>query len=114
MKKHPFKYIIDAFLFVVFCCVAAIGLLLGFVIPKGKELQASRYFLGLRRHDWGDIHLYLSILFLALLFIHLWLNWTWITQSTRRYFGDNWKNALWAISAAWIVILILAWIVSWL
>ncbi len=111
MKKHAFKYIIDVLLFVDICSVAAIGLLLGFVIPKGREPQAAKYFLGLHRHDWGDIHLYLAVLLLALLCIHLWLSWTWIVQSTKRYFGDNWKNILWAITAAWIAILIIAWIV---
>lgn len=110
MKKLTFKYIVDAILFVDICSVAAIGLLLGFVIPKGREFQAAKYFLGLHRHDWGDIHLYLALLLLALLSIHLWLSWTWIVQSTKRFFGDNWKHILWAIAAAWIVILIIGWI----
>ena len=112
MKKNSLKYLIGAILFIDICSIAVIGLLLAFVIPKGRETQASKYFLGLHRHDWGDIHLYLSILLLTLLIFHLWLNWTWIIQSTKRYFGNKWKNALWGISGAWILVLIIAWIAT--
>lgn len=112
MKKISLKYIIDAILFIDICSIALIGLLLGFVVPEGKIHQSTKYFLGLHRHEWGDIHLYLSILLLILLIFHLWLNWTWIVQSTKRYFGNNWKNALWCISGAWIFVLIVAWIIA--
>lgn len=110
MKKNPLKYIINALLFVDICSIAVIGLLLGFVIPSGREYQGGKYFLGLHRHEWGDIHLYLSFLLLVLLIFHLWFNWTWIVQSTKRYFGDHWKNALWCMSGAWALVLIVAWI----
>jgi len=89
------------------CSIAAIGLLLAVVIPEGKAVRASKYFLGLHRHDWGDIHLYLSLLLLVLLILHLWFNWSWIIQSTKKYFGNNWKNALWCISGAWILVLVI-------
>ena len=110
MNKNALKYLIDVILFVDICSVSVIGLLLGFVIPSGRVYPAEKYFLGLHRHDWGNIHLYLSVFLLILLFFHLWLNWTWILQSTKRYFGSNWKTALLCISGAWIVVLIAAWI----
>ena len=112
MKKNILKYLIDAALFIDICSIAVIGFLMGFVIPKGNEHQAAKSFLGLHRHDWGDIHLYLSILLLILLILHLWLNWTWIIQSTKRYFGDNWKKVLWCISGAWILVLVVAWMAT--
>ena len=108
MNKNALKYLIDAVLFMDVCSIAAIGLLLGFVIPRGG--QGSNYFLGLHRHEWADIHLFLSMLLLALLILHLWFNWTWIVQSTKRYFGNSWKNALWSISGAWILVLIFGWL----
>lgn len=109
MKKNTLKYLIDVTLFIDMCSIAAIGLLLGFVIPKGP--QSQNHFLGLHRHEWGNIHLYLSIFLLTLLIFHVWLNWTWIVQSTKRYFGDNWKNILWAFSGAWFIVLVIGWIV---
>ena len=109
MKKNAFNYIFAIALFLNFTTVAAIGLLLGFVIPKGGPSTA--YFLGLHRHQWGDIHLFLAVLFLALLSYHLWSHWTWIAQSSKRYFGDRWKNVLWALLGGWIVVVVVAWIV---
>jgi len=112
MKKNSIKYFINAILFVDICSIAVIGLLLAFVIPEGRTGRASKYFIGLHRHDWGDIHLYLSILLLLLLVLHLWFNWTWIVQSSKRYFGDNWKNALMCLSGAWILVLVIAYIIT--
>jgi hypothetical protein len=111
MKKKSIKYFIDAILFVDICSIAVIGLFLAFVIPEGRAGRASKYFLGLHRHDWGNIHLFLSILLLLLLLLHLWFNWVWIVQSSKKYFGNNWKNALLCISGAWILVLAIACIV---
>jgi hypothetical protein len=110
MKKNFLKYIINTILFIDICSIAVIGLLLAFVIPQGRGYQTSQYFLGLHRHEWGNIHLFLSILLSVLLVFHLWFNWTWIIQSTKRYFGDQWENALWGFSGAWILVLALAWV----
>lgn len=30
------------------------------------------------RHEWGEIHFYLSLGFLAILIFHLFLHWGWI------------------------------------
>jgi hypothetical protein len=110
MKKNSIKYVVDAILFIDICSIAAIGLLLAFIVPEGKTGRSAKIFLGLHRHDWGDIHLYLSILLLFLLVVHIWFNWTWIVQSSKRYFGDNWKRALWCFSGAWTVVMLVAFI----
>ncbi len=110
MKKNTIKYMIDIAMFIDICSIAVVGLLLGFVIPKGKVPHLDKYFLGLHRHDWGDIHLYLSVSLLILLVIHIWLNWAWIVQFTRNYFGDHWKKVLWAFSGAWFIVLFIGWI----
>jgi len=110
MKKN-LKYLIDSLLFVDITSIAVIGLLLAFVIPAGRQAGENKFFLGLHRHDWGDIHLYLALLFLALLGLHLWLNWTWIAQTTRSYVGEYWKNALLALCGAWLAVVFAAWLI---
>ena len=30
------------------------------------------------RHDWGDLHFVLSVLFVVLMLLHIILHWTWI------------------------------------
>lgn len=112
MNKFYLKYLTSIVLFIDICCIAAIGFLLAFVIPKGRVAQGSKFFLGLHRHDWGDIHLSLSILLLLFLIIHLWFNWTWIVQATRRYFGERWKSTLWGFAGAWVLVLAIAWIAT--
>ena len=110
MKKNTLKYFINVMLFIDITSTTVLGLLLGFVIPKGQGSFSQGYFLGLRRHEWADIHLYLSLLFLVLLVFHVWFNWTWVIQSTKRYLGYQWKNFFWAISFAWIVVLFIGWL----
>jgi hypothetical protein len=102
--------LINVALFIDMTSIAILGLLLGFVIPKGSVHPSEKYFLGLHRHEWGDIHLYLSLFFLILLFFHIWFNWTWVIQSTKRYLGVHWKNFLWTISFTWIIVLFLGWL----
>ncbi len=112
MKKNDWKYLIDALLFVDLSSLAVIGLLLAFVIPSGKGApEAAKFFLGLHRHDWGDIHLYLSLLMLGLVVLHLWFNWNWVVNATRSYVGEQWRKALWALCGAWILVLFFAWAV---
>ena len=108
--KKDLKYLIDALLFTDLTATAAIGLLMAFVIPSGRAAE-SKFFLGLHRHDWGDIHLYLSLFFLALLALHLWLNWTWITQATKSYVGEYWKKVLLGLCGAWLVVIFIAWLI---
>jgi len=106
MKKNSLKYLIDVGLFIDICSIAVIGVLLAFVIPEGKKGYGAKYFLGLHRHEWGDIHLFLSILLLAFLVLHLRFNWTWIVQATKVYFGERWQTTLWCFGGAWIVVVI--------
>ena len=114
MKKNDWKVLTDALLFVTVCSISVIGLMLAFVIPEGRNMEVAKYFLGLHRHQWGDIHLYLSLFLLSLLVLHLWLNWAWVVHSIRNYFGENWQRALWALCGAWVVVLFIAWIIAML
>jgi len=113
MQKNAFKFFLDSLMFVLMTSIAATGLLLGFVIPRGGRVpQEEKYFLGLHRHDWGDIHLFLAITFLCVLIIHLCMNWTWIEGSAHKYFGEQWKRALLTMCGAWIGVLIIGWIIA--
>lgn len=110
MKKNTIKYLVDAALFVDISSMAVLGFLLAFVIPRGRAHAVSSYLLGIHRHQWANIHLFLSLFLVPLLFFHIRFNWTWIVQSTRRYLGDGWKAFLWALGAGWIAVLLVGWI----
>ncbi|MBU4319441.1 MAG: DUF4405 domain-containing protein [Proteobacteria bacterium] len=93
MKKNSLKYFVDTLLFIDKSSIAILGLLLGFVIPKGREGVSGNFFLWLHRHQWVDIHLFLSLVLLVLLGFHLWFNRTWIVQTVKMYCGEHSKNS---------------------
>jgi hypothetical protein len=113
MQKNTLKFILDALLFVSLTSTAVVGLLLAFVIPGGGNVpHEEKLFLGLHRHTWGDIHLTLALIFLGALVVHIILNWSWIVGSAQKYFGERWKQFLWALCGAWLVVLIIARIIA--
>jgi len=111
MKKNDWMYFVNILLFVDICSVFAIGLLLALVIPSGRGRYTEKYFIGLHRHDWADLHFYLALLLVVLLILHVWLNWKWVAQSTKRYFSNRWKKALVGLSCAWLIVLLFGWMI---
>ena len=105
------KYIIGAALFVDLTTLAVTGLLIGLVIPPGAGPGATRHFLWISRHQWTELHLFLAIVLIFLLVLHGLMNWNWICESNKRYFGNNWKQFLFGLSGAWIGIIIIGWLV---
>jgi hypothetical protein len=95
MKRTDWKYLIDTLLFISGFSTAAIGLLMGVVIPGGPGAsETEKYFLGLQRHQWGGFHFALSIAFFALLLVHLVLEWSWIRGKAGQVFGRRWRGTL--------------------
>jgi hypothetical protein len=56
------------------------GLLIAFRIPPGSQGGHGVLIAGLRRHEWGDIHLYISYAFIVLAIAHLALHWHWLVK----------------------------------
>jgi hypothetical protein len=111
MKKADWQYLVDTLLFICISGIALIGILLAFFIPKGPSaLESSKYFLDLHRHQWGNIHLYLSLTFISLVIIHLTLDWKWITTRAGKIFKKGWKAALISTTLASIFVLFLFWL----
>ena len=53
--------------------------------PEGAGVPVSKAtWLGLDRHQFGDIHFIIALCFLALLLLHLILHWGWIVRRLRR------------------------------
>src|SRR4030043_1927201 len=95
IKESGWRYLVDALLFVCLIGMAFIGVLLGLVISEGPVSSGgSKYFLGLHRHQWGDIHAYLSIAFVVLMVVHIVLSWKWVMAKTRQIFKRGVTPAL--------------------
>jgi len=96
MKRPTLCYWIDAILFVLMVGTVFIGLVLGFMTQEGPASEgATKYFLGLHRHQWGEIHFWYTLLFTLFLIIHLIRKWDWIRCQTRALFKRLWP--LWLI-----------------
>ena len=82
--KSKLNLSIDIFMFLLLMPIAGIGLLIKYVLIPGIQrnlIYGSNIdltFWGLTRHQWGTIHLILSVTFLTLLILHILLHWKMI------------------------------------
>lgn len=67
-------------LWVSFCALAGTGFLLNVRLPHGSHRSA----LGMTRHEWSDWHVWIALVFLALVILHLALHWRWLWKIAAR------------------------------
>ena len=79
MGKGAWKKLIDLILYLLFCALAGTGMLLAYRLPHGGGVGRS-LFLSFGRHEWGEIHTWLAYFSIALLVVHLLLNWQWLVK----------------------------------
>ncbi len=90
VNKSKLNLSIDIIMLLLLIPVAGIGFLMKFVLISGIERNTiygnnvDLVFFGLTRHQWGAVHLTLSITFLILLFLHLLLHWKLISSVFRQ------------------------------
>jgi hypothetical protein len=111
MKKSDWQYLVDTLLFICMIGIALIGILMGFFLAEGPTVRESeKYFLGLHRHQWGDIHLYLSLAFLVLLILHLMLAWSWIKGKSQALFKKRWRAVILITALGSILLIFVFWL----
>ena len=76
MNRTIANIIIDSVAAFLFLGMIATGYLLRFPLPPGSNKTLSLW--GFTRHQWGDIHFWISLGLLVVLVIHLVLHWNWI------------------------------------
>ena len=87
MNKSNLIKFIDIAAFIGFIFVVSTGVLLRYVLPtqSGRTVE----LIGMNRHEWGDIHFQITVVFLFILSIHLILHWKFFF----RMFQDGFKSA---------------------
>jgi hypothetical protein len=110
MNKTSLNFVIDALMFLGMMAIAGLGFLMKYVLLPGREStvkygrRVDLSFLGLDRHDWGAVHLYLGFFLLALLVLHIVLHWHMIPGLFARLIAnarERWKIGLvYAVVAA--------------
>ncbi len=101
LKRSRLNMIIDLIMFPLLTAMAGIGFLIKYVLVPGFERNArygadvELYFWGMDRHQWGTIHLVISIAFLVLLILHIVFHWKMILTLIRCMFPlKTWRNTL--------------------
>jgi hypothetical protein len=103
MRRTTANFIVDAIAFLDLLCLAGTGMILKFVLPPGSGGGGGygrgfrgghgpvevRQLLGLGRHDWGDVHFVLAVIFSVLMLVHLILHWRWIVTCTKSIFWPS-------------------------
>jgi Domain of unknown function (DUF4405) len=111
LTRTDWKYVVDTLMFLCLVGIVLIGLLMGFVIPEGRLGPGqSKFFLGVHRHQWGHIHLWLSLAFTALVVVHLVLAWSWFKGKAKGLFGKAWRPALGLTLGAAVLIPVIFWL----
>lgn len=88
--KPKFNIIIDIIMFLLIMPIAGIGFLIKYVLVPGykrNEIYGSNVdleFWGKTNHEWGTIHLILSIALLVLLIVHIIFHWKMIVGIFKR------------------------------
>jgi len=82
--KAKLNLVIDVIMLVLLMAIAGLGFLIKYVLVPGyKRIElyngdVELYYIGLTRHEWGSIHLWLSFFFLFLMLLHIILHWKMI------------------------------------
>lgn len=89
MKPITIISIVDILAFFCFILLTSSGTLMHYVLPPGSGRWSLVW--GLNRHDWGTIHFWIAVIFLAVLSIHLVLHRSFITVLFKGHSGQGSK-----------------------
>lgn len=85
MKRTALNLLVDFLAAACFVGMIATGFILRFPLPPGSNKSLSLW--GLTRHQWGDVHFWISAALLVVLLTHLVLHWQWVVSVTAKQFG---------------------------
>jgi hypothetical protein len=82
MKQFFDNLLIDLVAAALMIGMLATGYILRFPLPPGSNKEFTLW--GLTRHQWGDVHFWISLGLMAVILLHLCLHWQWIAISVKR------------------------------
>jgi hypothetical protein len=95
LEKSKINFTMDSLMLIVMMAIAGIGFLMKFILIPGKErwlvygTNVELYWLGLDRHEWGTIHLWLGYILLFLLVLHIAFHVKWIINTYTRTIANS-------------------------
>ena len=82
MKRFFDNLLIDLIAAALMIGMLGTGYILRFPLPPGTNKELTLW--GLTRHQWGDVHFWISLGLIAVILLHLCLHWQWIAISVKR------------------------------
>ena len=108
MKRNLLNFIIDTTAFIVLLGLTATGLIMQYVLPPGtgggcgdgygsgfrggRGPECAKDLLSMTRHQWGDVHYILAVIFIVLILVHIILHFSWIKNCFKSLFRCEQKN----------------------
>ena len=99
--KLLFRRVLNLSLYLSLCLMIGTGLLMAYRLLPGSRGGQGLEMLGWNRHEWGDLHTWVSYLFVALVVSHLAMSWTWLVKCAAQ--GRAWRLAAGLIAGAAII-----------
>lgn len=95
MRRNVLNFLVDVVTLLAILAMIATGLLIRFVLPPGtggRHGERGLTLWGMSRHDWGDLHFWVSVALGVLLVLHVALHWSWVCLMVSRSLGNR-ENA---------------------
>jgi hypothetical protein len=100
LRRITVNFIVDFVSFLDLLGLIFTGIIIRYILPpgtggRGQELHGGqgagrvKDFWTMTRHEWGDVHFYMVVVFIVLMLIHLFLHWTWIKCYIKSLFGTK-------------------------
>lgn len=108
--RSQINLIIDIVLLLLLAAMSFIGFLLKFSLLPGSEKRevygngVELYLCGMDRHEWGRIHLIISIIFIVLIVLHIVLHWKMIVCIFRKMLPPKYLQYLFGLVLFLIVL----------
>jgi uncharacterized iron-regulated membrane protein len=84
MRRATVNFILNVVSFLVLLGLSVSGIIIALPHERGPNEAKP---LGIGRREWGDIHLWLGIIFIVLMLVHLILHWGWVKCYVKSLFG---------------------------
>lgn len=78
MTRTNLNFVVDVIAFIGFVVLTTTGVLMRYILPPGSGHYSTIWSLD--RHEWGDLHFWISVVFFSVLTLHLVLHWRWIVS----------------------------------
>ena len=92
MKRSTLILLIDGISFACFLFLTTSGILLHYLLPPGSGKWSDIW--NMDRHEWGNIHFIISVVFFSVLSLHLVLHWKVIINLIKGHHTEESKLRL--------------------